>query len=464
MLRQYCLLSFLALAFLNLSYSGWLLCQMPREPPDIALEMPTRLNSPREPLDGLIQQNEFESLNVLFNFFKQNVPTDTHVYGEFITNKTEEELRCKRYGFEYTGRTTRRRIFFGSLIADDSWHTILAHATEAYGLYHSVTLVESNATLSQERDQVRALRYPPGSLNLEVLQSGIFGRNTTVTVDIYIDRPQDRMDHPTWDGVEISQRELVSERWKQNGMEPDDIGILSDFDEVFSRDFLLAAQSCDVPEFRPNQDCHKPKIFAKTLIFESSPECITDPTERTWFHPDMILGECIDKIGDPTIHKPGKRFWNGKGPRVEGYGDNPDSYENMPNVSMYPLWKSHEIRSLEGGRQINTGRDVYCAYHFHNFFDSIPILRNKYVTYGHSDQEAASKPLGEIQEDVNLTVNCVTERPDRQNGIHRLEGGFNAIAGQKPILFQLSENYRNERQKELREMVLNDEQQFGRSS
>eukprot|EP00957_Ditylum_brightwellii_P108601 8282963-Ditylum_brightwellii.AAC.1 len=63
----------------------------------------------------------------------------------------------------YGGRTERRRIFVGSLIADDSWHVIAANVLETYGIFHSVTFVESNRTQSFQK---RELRFTPGSDDL----------------------------------------------------------------------------------------------------------------------------------------------------------------------------------------------------------------------------------------------------------------------------------------------------------
>ena len=61
-------------------------------------------------------------------------------------NVTVEKERCGRYHLPYTGRSERRRIFYGSLIADDSWHAVLFTALEGYGIYHSAAFVESNRT------------------------------------------------------------------------------------------------------------------------------------------------------------------------------------------------------------------------------------------------------------------------------------------------------------------------------
>lgn len=53
----------------------------------------------------------------------------------------EEWERCRRYSqrnkLEYRGRRRRRRIFWGSLVADDSWHTLAGVALEAYGIFRT---------------------------------------------------------------------------------------------------------------------------------------------------------------------------------------------------------------------------------------------------------------------------------------------------------------------------------------
>jgi hypothetical protein len=50
-----------------------------------------------------------------------------------------------------------RRIFFGSLIANESWEMIEAHAVEVQDLYHVVAFVESNTTQN---------RSPPPSVEV----------------------------------------------------------------------------------------------------------------------------------------------------------------------------------------------------------------------------------------------------------------------------------------------------------
>ena len=76
---------------------------------------------------------------------------------EIETTTTERIERCRRYGWEYRdtsrnddggdgSRGRKRRLFFGSLIADDSWHAILAHAAETKGLYHTAVFGKEKVT------------------------------------------------------------------------------------------------------------------------------------------------------------------------------------------------------------------------------------------------------------------------------------------------------------------------------
>eukprot|EP00957_Ditylum_brightwellii_P044447 3372454-Ditylum_brightwellii.AAC.1 len=221
---------------------------------------------------------------------------------------------------------------------------------ESFGLYHTVALVESNVTHMRTP---RNLRFKADSLNVRAMQSGIFGPTTDVFVDQYIDTGKPI--NTTGDSYglinEDLQRELVLERWIKQGMTTDDLGLIGDVDEIFSRDFLLAAMTCDVPQFRTGQDCKKPKLAPKTLIFEMAPDCITEG--RHWYHPDMISGECIDGVGDSNTHPQAERVM-GVGFRFKGYGRENDDYQHLPiNSTMFPLFKPSDTRMKPASQQIS---------------------------------------------------------------------------------------------------------------
>jgi hypothetical protein len=258
-------------------------------------------------------------------------------------------------------------------------------------------------------------------------------------------------------------------------MEPDDIGVLADVDETFTHDFLRAAQICDVPVFRQGQDCRRPKILAAAMVFESAPDCITK--ERTWHHPDMVIGECIDLIGDEEVHRPAKRdnrVHPRAGKRLEGYGGKGhQDYGSMPNATMFPLLNAWDFRAYAGGEMVHLEKNAYdwesrsvresgqptryTGYHFHNFFASTAQIRHKYRTYGHPINNAFDIPLEEIHSDINNLVACVMNRSD--DGIRRRQvvGGLSNILGPKPLYFD--DAYNTKRYEQVRKMIQDDEEQ-----
>jgi hypothetical protein len=224
------------------------------------------------------------------------------VWDEDVRSEVEAE-RCGRY-FSYYNRTKffarydaaggrrRRRVFLGSLIADDSWHALAALAIETYGVYAAVAFVESNRT---QTGSPRRLRFADGTAERGILAgSGLFGPDTPVMIENFVHEGaiEGR-------GLirEQMQRSLIIGMWKKAGMTRNDIGVLTDADETPSRDFLRAMQICDVPELDPEtQNCHTAKLISASMVFEGSPECMT--VTRKWMHPDLILGKCIEGIGD----------------------------------------------------------------------------------------------------------------------------------------------------------------------
>mmetsp|Transcript_1703 Transcript_1703/g.2335 ORF Transcript_1703/g.2335 Transcript_1703/m.2335 type:complete len:470 (-) Transcript_1703:223-1632(-) len=371
----------------------------------------------------------------------------TSVWDKDVDSKAEVE-RCKRYGFNYDGRIKRRRIFYGSLIADDSWHILNIAAMEAYGIYDTVALVESDKTQMQIS---RDIRFSPGSQRLKLLQNSMWGPSARVSVDYYHDDPRKKGKGRKAEGLlrENLQRDIIMERWQQNNMTAGDIGLISDIDEVPTRDFLRSLQVCDVPEFRQGQDCKQPKILCSTLVFEGSPECISKG--RRWHHPDFILGECVEGIGDKQKHKPVKRKMS------FGTYVRPSSWENT-SMTMFPLWDATDFRMGNGGRIVSGNDGLHTAFHFHNFFDSLSILRKKYKTYGHPVHDALEKPLGLIEEDVDFMVDCLMNRTEDGNKFVRVRGGWRVLGKDgTPIAFQKAPDYPNLRHQELQEMMVEDE-------
>ena len=117
----------------------------------------------------------------------------------------------------------------------------------------------------------------------------------------------------------------------------------------------------------------------------------------------MMLGECIEEIGDEKLHGRAKRQWTSKdgsmtgGLRLPGYGYFPTDYSILdPNGTLthFPLWSGDDFRQNHGGpgstfTQKGGGYDWraaqkangqlihYTGYHFHNFFDDTSAIRHK---------------------------------------------------------------------------------------
>ncbi|KAL7528321.1 hypothetical protein ACHAXR_002379, partial [Thalassiosira sp. AJA248-18] len=354
----------------------------------------------------------------------------------------KEKQRCASYNFDFPTHNEntpikRRRIFMGALIATDSLEVLRAVGTEARGIYHSVSYIESNVAPGHlvPRKWTYLDKNNSTSQRLRQLYQ-FFGNQTRVSVDYYITNRTEEL-HDTI-LHELLQKEGINERWKMNGMRPDDIAIIADADETFTRDFLRALQICDVPAFRRNQDCRAPKYIGSTMVLESSSECITK--QRRWHHPgayiivsfiiicwceskfvlassqtyfllcrgreDAMLGECVDQIGNEALHPPTERNWKPKGftsyhgHRAKGYGREGkfDEYRKLHKDDEYPLWTASDIRVGTGGKMISKKDTSPTGYHFHNFFTSAQEIHTKYLTYGHANNHKTTvkKPVWEM--------------------------------------------------------------------
>lgn len=244
----------------------------------------------------------------------------------------------------------RRRLFLGALIADDVMEVLRATSTEAYNIFHTVSFIESNVT---QNLSPRSWNYGLQSDNLFTLQQ-MFGPETKVSVDYYVcalNSTEADGDHLL---TEALQREGNNLRWKLNGMRKDDVAIVADVDETFSRDFLRALQICDLDVFRPGQTCHESGIETSTLVSEGSPSCVSN--NRRWLHPDAILGECVDQVGDSSSRPSAMREWRkSHGNRMEGHGAGGNysliEKDVLASTTNYPLWTANDIRVGAGWRR-----------------------------------------------------------------------------------------------------------------
>ena len=103
------------------------------------------------------------------------------------------------------------------------------------------------------------------------------------------------------------------------------------------------------------------------MVFEGSPECMT--VTRDWMHPDLILGKCIEGIGDDEFklddsQRQRKFAWRKK-PYTHKFG----------NYSGWPKEKTSEYIAI-GTDTIHQYNSIY--YSHSNF----PFLWEKLSHYG----------------------------------------------------------------------------------
>ena len=215
---------------------------------------------------------------------KKNIAT-FHV-DEFFRNlhnnidSIPPEGRCASFGVTPHNEPQPRRIFFGSMLADENMEVLKMHAIEAYDIYHVAAFVESNTTHSATPRKMHFYNTDEADM---LKHSQFFGRNTTVEIGYWWE------DMPDLIGMdrEVEQRNVITSLWRQAGMTDRDLGLMTDVDEIISRDFLRALQVCDFPSLRykSNPSCRTPITKVSNLQFESSPYCLS---ATQWHHPDII--------------------------------------------------------------------------------------------------------------------------------------------------------------------------------
>eukprot|EP00533_Pseudo-nitzschia_delicatissima_P000741 CAMPEP_0116113724 /NCGR_PEP_ID=MMETSP0327-20121206/19653_1 /TAXON_ID=44447 /ORGANISM="Pseudo-nitzschia delicatissima, Strain B596" /LENGTH=552 /DNA_ID=CAMNT_0003607085 /DNA_START=91 /DNA_END=1749 /DNA_ORIENTATION=+ len=412
---------------------------------------------------------------------------------ERIDTGISDDARCSQYGVSVLPEDEKhaKRIFFGSMLADENPEVIAAHAIEVYNKYDIIALVESNTTHS---GAPRPMSYGPGSMNARLLQeSEIFGANTKVVFDYWLeDMPfLYEMDR------EVEQRNTIWKIWLQQGMTEKDIGVMADLDEIVSRDFLNALQVCDFPQtrFHEKPSCQAPKMILSAIQFEGSPLCIN---ELEWYHPDLILGACIAGVGDPSGRVTPERSFSPPGSdaktlgyRREEWGlqDLNDYPKDIVENKRFPLWDGRDIREVSGyegdlmnfadKEKLNKGKPAVfgAAYHLHNWFRDTEVLRHKYLTYGHADRHAMAMPLGDFAGDVNMMVRCarglgnqikvkqkddpnIVEYYENNNVLPESDENIFSLGGNRPIYF-VNRTYVQERHDLVQQMIAADEAKYG---
>jgi hypothetical protein len=143
------------------------------------------------------------------------------------------------------------------------------------------------------------------------------------------------------------------------------------------------------------------------------------------------------------------------------------------------LWSGQDIRTVSGsegplitykhtpGHGDTAAYGV--AYHLHNWFNDVEVVRHKYATYGHGWDEALTIFLTDIEGDLDLLVRCARDLsndinpkgyPYYEHNDGDVDAFWKNFGGPKPLYFR-NVTYIRERHAALRRMVAEDERKYG---
>ena len=374
-----------------------------------------------------------------------DTPFETFVEKHQEIDAFDNTQRCRRYGYSFTASQNRnRRIFYGAIMADEPWELFEILAAESYGIFEAMVLVEP------DKDIYGKPRTPLRLEATAVLQS-MFGVDKIQVIKYTNDD-----DNVKGDLLYDLAREEIVKAWKDLGMTVDDVGYMSNIDDIFARDYLKAIQHCELPEMKYElHHClhNRVKVFGNCQVYETSPDCVS--RTKKYEHPDMMIGACIKGIGNETMHRLAPRDDTGVY-REKGWNCEDRSEEKDIKDQKFPLWTGTDMRQLCGGRQANLRAAMhqqYTAFHFRNFYNTARDIRLKYTT----EEELYDKSLDDLGEDMRVTYRCIKEIEDEKNAVTKREpGGFKVLKPMTPLYFA-DEKYRESAHERAKKKILDDE-------
>jgi hypothetical protein len=141
--------------------------------------------------------------------------------------------------------------------------------------------------------------------------------------------------------------------------------------------------------------------------------------------PEMVIGACVQGIGDATHHPPPPGRDRDVMHTDSGWGLNCD-YNLMKRNStlwdnrMFPLYDSADFRRRCGTRVRRRRESAsassgsrHNAFHFHNWFADVHSIRHKYATYGHAQKGASQKRVKDFSADTAMMHQCALGSTER---------------------------------------------------
>ena len=370
---------------------------------------------------------------------------DTYLERHKEIDSTDKAIRCRRYSYTYTASNERdRRIFYGAIIMDEPWEMFEILSAEWYGALHSMVFIEPT------RDYYGEPRKPLRLDAVPVLKS-MFGIEDIRVVKFENDDPNVKGDLY----LDMARNQILKE-WIDMGMTKDDVAYMGNIDEMFARDFLMAIRYCEVPDFK--YEIHKcvynrVKTFGHCQVYEVSPECVS--RTKVYDHPDVMIGACMEGIGDPEINQLAPRDETGVN-RAKGWNCEDRDVEKDIKDQTYPLWSGADLYSLCGGKQVRLRASLhqsYASFHFRNWFNTARDMRLKHTTA----DKLYEKSMDDLGEDMRVTYRCLKDIPDEEKAVTKREpGGFSVLKPMTPI-YLADETYRKKVHERATKKILEDE-------
>ena len=319
-----------------------------------------------------------------------------------LANASVPRGRCKRYGWDRLATSTRR-LFAGGLLVPEKPIVFHLVAAEMANLVEHLVLMETNAS---ESGVPIAWHFTDEKRNDGPELISLFAANG---VKATIHRYHEPMPGK-YSATLVKMRALarIPKVWASQGMKPEDVGIVQDTDESFTREYLAAMRDCDVPSFRPRLSFTKPKLVAKSFAFEGAFDCVLASRAHSayWFHPDAVPGRCIEGISQRSSGV-SANFWDASGNIDVGDG-NFARWSADLTKDPERLWTGADIRMREGPA-IHVSAWVaqpFTAVRFRDMGITEADLRRRYSPPATDPDN--STPLAELHADAAVLASCMT--------------------------------------------------------
>eukprot|EP00747_Dinoflagellata_sp_TGD_P108097 gnl/TRDRNA2_/TRDRNA2_170313_c1_seq8.p1 gnl/TRDRNA2_/TRDRNA2_170313_c1~~gnl/TRDRNA2_/TRDRNA2_170313_c1_seq8.p1 ORF type:complete len:451 (+),score=47.55 gnl/TRDRNA2_/TRDRNA2_170313_c1_seq8:37-1353(+) len=237
---------------------------------------------------------------------------------EVVARFDSREKLCQYWGWQLRPQEKPQpRIFYGTITGNKGQDLLYqTHFAEIYSFVHRIVALDPEVSflghpnhLSLNLSLPEYRRFLPKLRQIIFKDPGIVicpgcNYNHTVVKQLF-KRPGKPLENLDMAIEEFQRTQIVAGFKNDDGaweLQPSDIVIIADSDEIPLRESLAALLVCDIPAFSnvaqrikrgddPKKVCKEDaKILLKSQVYEYYADC---PTTSVWWHPDAILADCL---------------------------------------------------------------------------------------------------------------------------------------------------------------------------